>query len=221
MNQSALERCLRKLVSEGKRHDGLITYTMILDVLDKEAVEVSVEDVDSIYKRLRLAGIEIVDGLPDGNVLPTIKPQQRHLSVKTRGLARAGERRRRYSRNYMNEEASWYELALAVCPEKALDALVLKAEWGTLSKSDLINVAEQYGFSTVETRQLVEYLVLRAEQLDPDLLDFYKMIGARDEQRESEVLPFRKHSFPCSYCVALDCDRLEWECSDRLSNESA
>ncbi|QUL97789.1 MAG: RNA polymerase sigma factor region1.1 domain-containing protein [Candidatus Fermentithermobacillus carboniphilus] len=221
MNQSALERCLRKLISQGKRHDGLITYTMILDVLDKEAIEVSVEDVDSIYKRLRLAGIEIVDGLPDSNVLPTSRPQQWCLSVKTRRPARVGQRRRRYRRKYVDEDPFWYELALATCPEKALDALVSKAECGTLSKSDLINVAEQYELSTVETRQLVEYLILRTEQLDLDLLGFYKMIVARDEQGETEVATPRKYPFACSYCVAFDCDRLGWECADRLYDESA
>lgn len=67
MEPSALERCLRKLVALGQQHDGFITYTQILDILDRETAELSIEDVEAIYQRLTQFNIEIVDELPKGH----------------------------------------------------------------------------------------------------------------------------------------------------------
>jgi len=161
-SELALDRCLRQLVRQGKRYGGYITYETVKKTLHHKRCDISLETLDWIYVRLTAEGIELVDQIPGKPVADVESQHNRGSRRYYRQRARARRRRPRHS------SARYRGRNFALCPEAAIDNLLLRwEEVGLIRTEELLTVIKGCRFSVLEVHQLLEYLASKGVDL-PD-----------------------------------------------------
>lgn len=153
----SLEKIKKRLIMEGKKLDGQITYTLITEIFSQNQENISMEALDYIHHSLSREGIELVDQLSShaqNKIKRKAKTSYHSHRVKT---ARCNKYRR--AKQYL-PILNWTDQIL--CPEDALDQLLLKAETQILCEKDLQTVINECRLFFVEVEQLLDYLTLKA-----------------------------------------------------------
>ncbi|MEW6227479.1 MAG: RNA polymerase sigma factor region1.1 domain-containing protein [Bacillota bacterium] len=184
-SERALERCVHFLISRGRSYGGYVTYRMIGDVLRSTRSEMSMENLDCVYDRLVAEGVQIVDRLPESAAIRVAAHADEADAGEPLsgypGLSRGPRGRRLATRDDdRSDTVDWCEPAL--CPEEAIDELLLLAEAGLLCSGIFWSAAEKCRLSRSEARQLAEYLWSKGVDIAGlDYLEFYQRFLARDD----------------------------------------
>lgn len=187
-NERALERCVQRLIAQGRRYGGYVTYRMVRDTLHGTQPEVCMEALDFIYERLVAEGIEIVDQLPDRAAIavgPDTDEGDKEGSYEYQPRAETARWKRRYKYVYdTSETPSMPEPSL--CPEEAIDELLFRAEAGLLYGKVFWNIVKKCQLSKLEVRQLVEYLWSKGIDIpDLDVSRIYDSLFTNDRETDA------------------------------------
>lgn len=156
----ALERCLRQLVTQGKKYGGYITYQIITDVLHDKQCDISMDVIDLIYEHLTAEGIKIVNELPVNAVINHVKLQDNGNGVQN------FRRRTEVIFKYIHAEKSG-GIKYSLCPEEAIDKLLYQWETtGQLSSKYFFTIVRRYRLSKLEVIQLIDYLGSLGVEID-------------------------------------------------------
>lgn len=181
--EATLEQCCQQLVTLGKRYGGYITYQTIIDIFHASASDVSLEALDLVYERLKSEGIELVDQLPDIQIED--RKWQRYQEVIPKQPQRLkGVPTRRHGRADYSQEEALEQPEPASCPEDAIDNLLFQAETGGLSPKDILTFIKECRLSSLEVRQLFDYL--GSKGIDVPEIDL-SLVCNKDDEEKSEM----------------------------------
>ncbi|KYH31874.1 sigma-70 family RNA polymerase sigma factor [Neomoorella mulderi] len=185
----ALERCCQQLVTLGKRQGGYITYQGIIDMFRASECDVSMEALDWVYERLIAEGIELVDQLPDSQVVNRNWQRYQEVTPESPQRPEVVPRRRHKRYDYYLEE-DLEQPEPASCLEEAIDNLLFQAGTGPLSAKDILTLIEDCRLSSFEVRQLFDYLGSKGIDVpEVDLSQVYRNASEEDNEMQGEEEP--------------------------------
>lgn len=189
-NELTLERCCRRLITLGKQQDGYVTYQVVIETLQGQQGNVSMEALDWVYERLAAEGIELVDQLPNDQA--TSGKWSDYWEAPPENLRRPEtipKRQRKRYRYYSEKGPSQREPD--PCPEEAIDKLLLRAETGVLSAEDVLTLIEDCCLSALEARQLLDYLGSKGIDVpEVDLPRVFPDVSEDSEMQDSDEPDF-------------------------------
>ncbi|MFY9370755.1 MAG: RNA polymerase sigma factor region1.1 domain-containing protein [bacterium] len=166
-DDTSFSKCLKNLILKGKENNCYITYQIILDTINAEKYNISLDGIDFIYKSLDANGIKIVDELPENIAAVHCDKHQNTGITKYRQKKKINTEEYSFSYTVKTSNATSRS-----CPEEALDYLLVCSEEGlNLNEKDILTVIRKCRLSRVEVEQLIEYLSLKGIEIPDKVLD--------------------------------------------------
>lgn len=147
VSSPALEKCIRELTKRGTNQGGYMRMHTLAGALRDTGCKLSTQDLDRIQNHLAAKGIRIVDELPARSTVAADGRQRRRYRVADRVRPAPGRP------------------AEALCPEEAIDTLLLAAERGLFCERVLVRTIRACRLSQVEVAELLEYLFIKGLDL--------------------------------------------------------
>ncbi|MGB9856509.1 MAG: hypothetical protein ACPLKS_08245 [Caldisericum exile] len=174
-----IEEIIDDLISIGKKCYNYLTYEIISKYFQELNIELTLDDIDSIYYLLVNREIKIVDQLPEGiNLsLECIKPQS-YLNTKE-NKDRQQTITRSNGKKYKEDEEDIINLKEIekYCPEKAIDKLIYLAEKGLLDYKIFFETLNKYKINDNRIIEIAEYLLSKGYDIcNFDMYDKYEKI---------------------------------------------
>lgn len=162
--KNELDRCLQRLVAQGKRFGGCLSYQIIDGILRHNRCEISMDTLDLIYQRLQAEKIEIVDELPEQAAINHTNLQDNGKGFrKPRSRTRVIQQKR--FKYISNDKLS--TIKQIPCPEEAIDKLLYRWEiTKNLSGRYFFAIIEKYYLTRLEIMQLIDYLGSKGIEID-------------------------------------------------------
>ncbi|OIQ08638.1 RNA polymerase sigma factor SigA [Moorella thermoacetica] len=177
------------MVTLGKRQGSYITYQVVIDMFRASECDVSMEALDWVYERLIAEGIELVDQLPDSKAVDRDWQRYHEVTPESSQQPEVVSRRRPKRYNYYLEE-DLEQPDPDSCPEEAIDNLLFRAETGLLSAEDILTLIEECRLSSLEVRQLFDYLGLKGIDVpEIDLSQVFRNAFEEDSEMQGEDEP--------------------------------
>lgn len=155
MSSPTLEKCIRELTKRGANQGGYVEMRTLAGMLCATGCKLSTQDLDRIHKHLAAHGIRTVDELPARSAVAYDGGQRRSHRVAYR--VRPGRGAPSYPAHSRPAEA--------LCPEEAIDRLLLAAERGLFCERVLVRTIRDCRLSQVEVAELLEYLFIKGIDL--------------------------------------------------------
>ena len=146
----------KKSYIERKENNCYITYQIILDTINAEKYNISLDGIDFIYKSLDANGIKIVDELPENIAAVHCDKHQNTGITKYRQKKKINTEEYSFSYTVKTSNATSRS-----CPEEALDYLLVCSEEGLNLMRGYFDCYKKCRLSRVEVEQLIEYLPKR------------------------------------------------------------